>query len=391
MEIMDNSGVFAVENICILIFALSVLATAAALGYWALKLRRRCAEAERLTHDLNNFLGAVCGAAQCIRRDAGNREQTEKYADLILEACCRAGETARGCFSARSSENDCADINTCVEKSLERLRLLAPENVRLEAELSASENIVRGSAAALEGALLNLGKNALEALPDGGAIRISTRSIFLDAGAMARFSLKAKPGLYGMITVADDGPGIAPESGSRIFEKNFTTKRAGCGLGLFSVRKTVVSCGGALSFESSGRGTVFTLALPVLEKVKTFPKVLVVDDDEMFLRITADLLKAENIEAVCAGNGREAEEICRADPSVGAALIDFCLPGADGAEVFRTLRRIRPGIRVLFLTGNTADEKIQKITEKDPFCAPASKPCTGKELREKLAFLLAKE
>jgi CheY-like chemotaxis protein len=234
----------------------------------------------------------------------------------------------------------------------------------------------------IEAAIVNLAINARDSMLDGGVLTIATRNRTLGpGGALAS-------GDYVAVRVSDTGTGMSPEVMARAFEPFFTTKAPGrgSGLGLSQVHGQAIQSGGDVLIESMlGEGTTVTLLMPraltvpaatrtepsVVSGLRRRARLLVVDDDPDVRLVTAEMLRASGYIAEVACDSDEALAILEEDTGFDALLVDYLMPGMDGMALVRHLRKERPALRVLLMTGyadlNDGDEvDISDIIRK-PF------------------------
>jgi two-component system, NtrC family, sensor kinase len=216
-------------------------------------------------------------------------------------------------------------------------------------------------------ALLNIGVNARDAMPEGGTSRVEGGNITLDAGDPAGEGLA---GDFVAVILCDTGAGMAPEVLAQAFEPYFTTKEIGLGsgLGLSQVYGFAKQSGGAASIVSATRkGTSITLFLPraaeelaaTASHVTVAPlvlsgRILVVEDEADVARVTIDVLRDIGYPAVEAKDGPAALSLIEQDPTIELVLSDVVMPGGmSGLELARTLRKQRPALPVVLATGYT--------------------------------------
>jgi CheY-like chemotaxis protein len=224
---------------------------------------------------------------------------------------------------------------------------------------------VNGDAGQIQQALFNLFLNARDAMPDGGALAVSTKVIIADAHTTSQFN-SVKPGPFVEVTVSDTGVGIDGAIQNRIFEPFFTTKDHGTGLGLAVLYGVVQNHGGFINLESEvGRGTTFLVHFPRVatvtpsaarQKRKRLARgrenILVVDDEMSVCEIARDMLSELGYTVVLQHDGRAGVEFYRTrQASIDLILLDVNMPLMDGIQAFEELRRLNPMARVIFLTG----------------------------------------
>ena len=222
--------------------------------------------ADGVAHDIGNVLVCITGYVELALQRLNVDSET---AELLREALTASGR-ARGLLDdlgpggSGPPRRERVDLRTLAEEVLRLLAVQAPPSVRLTVRGTARD--AAGDDNALLQVLLNLGRNALAAMPDGGELDLTLSDRELDASSAARGELPA--GRYAVLSVRDSGCGMDAATQARIFEPYFTTRAgAGHGLGLFSARRTVVAHGGALHVRSAkGRGSTFEVWLPVAEQ-----------------------------------------------------------------------------------------------------------------------------
>jgi signal transduction histidine kinase/ActR/RegA family two-component response regulator len=218
----------------------------------------------------------------------------------------------------------------------------------------------------------NLVLNAIQAMPDGGAIRLKLSNV--ETGSDA--GLPLAPGRYLALAVADTGPGMAPAVRARIFDPYFTTKKAGNGLGLATVHSIVRKHKGHIDVVSCpGRGTTFNVWLPAsscalapamaptpvaLPAVVAGKRVLVMDDEADIRQLVTTLLHRMGLDVVAVGDGAEAIEAFRAARAAGhpfdLVITDLTVPGGmGGKEAMQALLGIDPAVRVIVSSGYSND------------------------------------
>jgi CheY-like chemotaxis protein len=255
------------------------------------------------------------------------------------------------------------DVNQVIGASLTMFRSSCPETVELRTDLEPGLGPVRADSAQLQTAILNLLVNARDAMPSGGRLTIRTSSSPSSPEAPGARSVGRVS-----IEVSDTGVGMAPETAARAFEPFFTTKEIGkgTGLGLSMVYSATRQMGGDAAIESTpGEGTSVRLTLPAAapmeagvedEPAAARPdeaqtEVLYVEDNLLVSLATVDMLEDAGYSIHPAPDARRALAILEAHPAIELMVTDVGLPGMDGHELAAEARRLRPDLKVLFLTG----------------------------------------
>jgi two-component system, cell cycle sensor histidine kinase and response regulator CckA len=331
-----------------------------------------------VAHDFNNMLTAILASGEQMKSVVVEPEQFE-LCDMIVSAAERAAELTRKllAFSRKGKvlsipvdvHGVLRDTVTLLERSIDRI-------IRVTLELGADAPVVVGDATQLQNALLNLGINARDAMPDGGELSFSTTVRSLDEAACAAMPFAVAPGRYVQISVRDTGTGIAPEHVGRVFEPFFTTKPVGkgTGLGLAAVYGTAVEHGGAITVSSeAGRGTVFRLYLPVtdrlpraVERIADVPRgtglVLLVDDEPLVRAAGAQLVRSLGYRVVTANDGAEGlRAFADHRRELVAVLCDMVMPELSGGEASARMRALDPSVPIVICSGFPRDERVNQL------------------------------
>ncbi|HEX7082993.1 MAG TPA: PAS domain S-box protein [Gaiellaceae bacterium] len=311
-----------------------------------------------IAHDFNNLLTGIAGYADLASETTRN-PSVARCLDGIRTATGEAASlTARLlAFSRRDvPARRPVDLNELVRGAADLLERIVREDVRLVLELSPRLPPVAGDPAQLKQVVLNLALNARDAMPGGGSLRIATST------ADGRVVLR----------VADSGHGMDEQTRQRALEPFFTTKPdgEGTGLGLAVVYGVVSSGGGTIAIRSEpGAGTVVTVELPATAEavgedgrplaeppaVEGDERVLVVEDREIVRELACSILAGSGYVVRSAHGGPEALELVESEPPFSLVLTDVVMPDMSGAELAGKLRATRPDLRVLYMSGYTAD------------------------------------
>ena len=275
------------------------------------------------------------------------------------------------------------DVHDLVDEVVGILARSIHRTIVIERELAAERCVVRGDAAALQSAILNLALNARDAMPDGGTLTFATEA----AGDRLR------------LIVRDTGAGLEAGMEEHIFKPFFTTKAVGqgTGMGLAAVYGTAKAMGGEVSVSSEpGQGCTFVLDLPLSdEPVAAAPPeappvdrraahVLLIDDEETVRDATGHGLRGLGYRVTACIDGPEGIAAFREDP----AAVDLVLPGAGGDEVFAALKELDPAVKVLIISGYGADETVQGLLDAGAL-GFLKKPVRIRALGEAVAAALA--
>jgi CheY-like chemotaxis protein len=257
--------------------------------------------------------------------------------------------------------------------------------------------------------IMNLVINASEAIGDrSGVISLSTGLTRVDRSYLAGTLIDSDlpEGEYVYLEVSDTGCGMTPETQAKIFDPFFTTKFTGRGLGLAAVLGIVRGHKGAMKVYSEiGRGTTFKLLFPAVAgtgESAAAPAaplfdwhghgtVLVVDDEETMRSTIARMMRKLGLDVVLTADGREAVEVFRATPDLfGLVLLDLTMPHMDGEQTFTELRRLRPDVRVVLMSGFNAHEAMVRFTGKG-LASFLQKPFTIESLSATMRAVLGGE
>jgi PAS domain S-box-containing protein len=355
-----------------------------------------------IAHDFNNLLTSIITGIDLINRqvEAGKPESVQRFADAALGSARRAAALTHRllAFARQQPLNTRAtDVNERVRSLEDMLRRTIGEHISLDLFLSSSPVIASVDANQLENAVINLVINARDAMPGGGAIRVSTRLARIDGDP------ELASGEYVMLTVSDNGSGIEPAILDKVFEPFFTTKPVGqgTGLGLSMIYGFARQSGGQARIASVvGDGTDVSLLLPVGEGEAIVPaprrgpiaggngeRVLIVEDTEILRMMTAEILTEAGYRCVVTEDTGEALRLLRGDDDIDLLLTDIGMPGMDGRELADVARAWRPALPVLFMTGY-AESAVQRTGFLGPGMDMITKPFEIDGLLERVRQML---
>jgi CheY-like chemotaxis protein len=357
------------------------------------------------------MLGAISGYADLLSRKLADRDpKLAKYARTILAGANRAaGLTSKLLTFARRGKyrSLAVDIHLLLREVMAALRGTVESGVILKEELSASTAQVLGDPDQLRDALLDVAVNARDALPEDGEIVFSTSVISVDEAFSRAHNLDCAYPDYLVVSIRDTGVGMDEETAGRVFEPFFTTKELGkgTGLGLASSYGVVEAHRGTMEIESApGRGTTVRIYLPLLrQESPTSPdgpyralgddqgrskRIMVIDDEEIFLEACGDMLEALGYETVTFRSPRHAIERFREDhDDIDLVVIDMVMPGIAGGECFRRLKQIDPDIKALVATGHALEDAADRLLA-DGVAGFMRKPFVMEQLAEAVGRVL---
>ncbi|HBM09059.1 hybrid sensor histidine kinase/response regulator [Pseudomonas sp. Choline-3u-10] len=318
-----------------------------------------------IAHDFNNLLTGIITGIELLKKRVheGRTDAVLRFADTALNSARSAASmTNRLLAFARQQPLDArpADLNDQIRSLEELLQRTIGEHISLNLELSEQGAVAQVDANQLESAILNLVINARDALPRGGKITIRTASLRSEGDA------DLADGNYVVLTVEDDGTGIAPEVLGKVFDPFFTTKPLGqgTGLGLSSIYGFARQSGGEARLSSVvGEGTEVSLVLPAATatqpaaaSVSDTPlgngeHVLIVEDMPAIRMLVAEMLSEAGYRCSQAADAATALSVLQDDTSVDLFLTDVGLPQLSGRDLADAARTYRPALPVLFMTG----------------------------------------
>jgi PAS domain S-box-containing protein len=327
-----------------------------------------------IAHDFNNLLTGILGSLEMMQRKAaqGRAADVERYAAAAAASANRAAALTQRllAFSRRQSLNPKpVDSNALVRGMEELIRRSIGETVRLEIVASGGLWRTRCDPHQLENAILNLAINARDAMPDGGRLTIETGNASIDAGFASRNRF-ASPGQYVTVSVTDTGTGMSADVIAKAFDPFFTTKPIGqgTGLGLSMIYGFARQSEGFVTIYSEvGQGSTLRIYLPrhYGDAGEDAPVaapaeggragegevVLVVDDEAAVRALVVDVLEELGYHPVEAVDGPSGLEQLRTLPHIDLLVTDVGLPGLNGRQLADAGRELRPGLKILFLTG----------------------------------------
>jgi signal transduction histidine kinase len=360
-----------------------------------------------VAHDFNNLLTVIMSYSSMLLADGAPADANRGDIQAISDAAARAAALTRQllAFSRKQVlQLQAVDVNAVVTDVEKMLRRLIGEDISLSTHLDPDLALINADPGQLEQVLLNLAVNARDAMPDGGALTLTTDNADLSEEHGERH-MGAAPGKYIMLAVTDTGTGMTKEVQQRLFEPFYTTKGAGkgTGLGLATVHGIVKQLGGDVYVYSElGHGTTFKVYFPHLvttpdvvvvaaeqrEAPRGSETILLAEDDDALRSLAARVLGAFGYNVLVARTGGDALRIVAEHLGpIDLVATDVVMPEMSGSQLVEKVLRARPGIRVLFMSGYTDDEVMRRGVI-DGQTAFLQKPFTPDMLAHKVRAVL---
>lgn len=347
-----------------------------------MELEERFRQTERLesvgrlaagvAHDLNNMLSPILGNAELMLLDLDTATKHYRQIQDIKQAAEHSRDLIRQLLAfgrKQMLEMRVLDLRQVVGDMEKLIQRMIRENIKMDTILCPESCLVSADAGQIGQILMNLCVNAQDAMPDGGTLTIEVMHAPSDEWDFGT-SAGANPGNYVTLAVSDTGCGMDKETQQHIFEPFFTTKKeSGTGLGLATVYGIVKQHGGNIwVYSEQGKRTTFKVQLPAVhteiaaaersfqteKDLRGSETILVVEDNEMTRKVTESILERLGYTVLSAAGGNNALNfLLQYAGPVDLLLTDVIMPDMDGKALFGKISRIRPGIRVLFMSGYT--------------------------------------
>ncbi len=332
-----------------------------------------------VAHDFNNMLTVILGGVEQALAVVLPGSEARPELEEVLDAAHRSAELTRQLLSfarKQPSSPQVLDLNAAIEGTLKMLRRLIGEGITITFSPAPTPPVLLDPSH-LDQLLTNLVANARDAMGTGGHVTLTTGMATLDEAAATQRELK--PGPYAVISLKDEGPGMAPGVLEHVFEPFFTTKAPGqgTGLGLTTVYGLVRQAHGCIEVDTEpGQGCTFTVHFPAASPEAGRPTghepelkrgtatVLLVENEPSLLRVAKSMLERLGYRVLTASAPSEA--LALADTPFDLLLTDVVLPEFGGDELARRLRAARPELRCLFMSGSPRAEGEQPFLAK-PF------------------------
>jgi two-component system cell cycle sensor histidine kinase/response regulator CckA len=336
-----------------------------------------------IAHDFNNLLTIITGYSELLQMETAEEDHLREYVNQILSASTKASELTRSLLTFSRQQPVVLrplNINDIIRETEKLLKRLITENITLDISLASGVMIVMADTTQINQILFNLAGNARDVMPTGGTLSIETKNINIGPDFVENHGF-GKPGQYVLISVSDTGLGMDSATRDQLFDPFFTTKAVGkgTGLGLSTVYGIVKQHNGYITVYSEPEaGTTFNIYFPgvlanIEEETLSSPiitggteTILLAEDDDSVRRIISNILTIHGYTVIEAIDGRDAVEKSLQHKETEAIILDSVMPKMSGREAYEEIRRSRPDIKVLFISGYTRDIILDKgIRDKD--------------------------
>jgi two-component system, cell cycle sensor histidine kinase and response regulator CckA len=336
-----------------------------------------------IAHDFNNLLGGIIGYADLLRIKLAPAFPAESsITEKIISVARQAAQlTAQLLAFARKGKYQVAVIDIHKE-ALDVIGILERtinKKIQIATDFHASPSTIMGDRSQIQNALLNLGVNSRDAMPDGGKLTFKTDTIEIGEDFTRYHPYEAAPGTYLKISVIDTGTGMNEETKKRAFDPFFTTKESGkgTGLGLASVYGTIKNHNGFIElFSETGIGTTMVLCLPVTNApADTEPvsaaspgtggqtgTILIVDDEPVIREMACEALEIFGYKTLSFGKAGKAIDHYRDHHGeIDLVILDLSMPEISGAECYAAMKAINPAIKTVVASGHAMDDAIGRL------------------------------
>jgi CheY-like chemotaxis protein len=357
-----------------------------------------------VAHDFNNLLTAIIGYSSLLLETLEGNPDALRQVREIKAAGDRAAALTRQLlsFSRRQIlQPKVLCLNDVVADFGRMLRRLVGEQIQVVVKVAPDLWSVRADPGEIGRAVMNLALNARDAMPGTGTLTIQTSNVTLSEDEARAEDIPAGP--YAMLSVNDTGVGMSDGMMAHIFEPFFTTKETGkgTGLGLATVLGIVEQSGGGIQCQSEvGAGTTFKILLPAVADAltphptvgsDTAPRgtesILLVEDEDTVRVLVHRILEARGYSVLEAQNGRAGLKLCESHPgTIDLLVTDVVMPELGGREFAAAALKLRPGLKVIFVSGHTQDMVLKEGIQRGE--AFLQKPFTPLQLAQKVRAVL---
>ncbi len=327
-----------------------------------------------IAHDFNNLLTAIIGYGNLLKTEVSKDNRLSSYISQILSAADRAAHLTNDLltFSRKQIVNTKpVNLNKIVQEVENLLSRIIREDIELSTVLTDNDVTIMADRTQIEQVLMNLATNSRDAMPDGGSLIIRTELTELDNEFIKAHGY-GRPGSYALLTFEDTGTGIDERTRERIFEPFFTTKEVGkgTGLGLAMVYGIVKQHDGYINIYSEpDRGTTFKMYFPLIQpkgeetkpaaslSVKKGTETILIGEDDIYVRkLIKEILLNVGYEIMEAVDGEDVLRVFHEKKDeIQLLILDVIMPKKHGKEVYDEIKKVKPDIKVIFISGYSID------------------------------------
>ena len=317
-----------------------------------------------ISHEINNLTTGIMGSAGLLRLQNSLDDQQRAHLDRIVNQAKNVGSLAeqlRSYSQIKPEHLEVGSVNECLKRVLHSSGNWFHDFIDLETSFSPGLDPVKADLSQLENVFANLVKNACEAMGPKGILFVSTEN-FSGRSLAARHPLSK--GDWVKISISDSGEGMDQGTRERAFDPFFSTKKKGRGLGLSAAQGIVQSHGGQIFLHSEKqKGTEVVLYLPAEKQFtddiahdksafRGDETILIVDDEQVIVEITSQILEAFGYTTLKAFNGLEAVEIVRSNQcKIDLIMLDLKMPVMSGVEAFHLIKKMKPNLKIIICSG----------------------------------------
>jgi PAS domain S-box-containing protein len=355
-----------------------------------------------IAHDFNNILTVIIGYSEILLLSMERDNPLRYHVEQVVTSAGRAAELTAGllAFSRKqllhTKQLDLGEVARGLRKMLRRL---IPEDIDFKTIIVEKELTILADKGQIEQVLMNLVTNAKDAMPKGGSLTLEIAPATMDEQFMHRHCF-GEPGNYACITITDTGHGMDEETRKRLFEPFFTTKEAGKGTGLGTaiIYGIVKQHNGYITVDSEpGRGSTFRIYLPLIDAIQQDAEgpqeippppggtetILLAEDDSTVRYLHSMILEEAGYNVITSSDGQDALDRFMEHQSEVAMLVsDVIMPKIDGKRLYEEIRKIRPDMKVLLISGYTNDIFVERGIMEDEYGFMAKPVVPSKLLRQ---------
>lgn len=331
-----------------------------------------------IAHDFNNILAIITSYGGLLENEFKENQMIKEYAHNILEAAGSAARLTHGLLAFSRKQTPGAKpvcLRELIRKVHDMVSGIIGEDIMVETTFTKKDCVVMADSSQLEQVLMNLISNARDAMLHGGILSIRTDAVTIEKARQTKFGC-CEAGRYAVISVSDTGEGMDKQTLERIFEPYFTTKEIGkgSGIGLSVVYGIIKQHKGYVDVVSrQGKGAVFKIYLPLAESMPEevtvdnnhenipFPPygsetILIAEDDKAVRDIAGKIFEEYGYTVLTASDGNDAiDKFVKNQDKVQLLIFDVRMPRKNGKEAYEAIKKIKPGVKAIFISGNSID------------------------------------